>query len=129
MTGVDSTNISRLVLNNGTEFNSVPNDGTEIEFDYDVSSAMYAGEYVAGRYHATAIDVGSYSDAVGLRKRLPSDKTMPGLLTFRADGIAKFYLKALPNNSVMRAGEVYKNTQRIICISGVKYPNTLLKTL
>ena len=129
MTGVDSTNISRLVLNNGTEYNSVPNDGTEIEFDYDVSSAMYAGEYETGRYHATAIDVEAYSDAVGLRKRLPSDKTMPGLLTFRADGIAKFYLKTLPNNSVMRKGEVYKNTQNLICITGVRYPNVLLKNI
>lgn len=129
MSGVDSTNISRLVLNNGIEYNSIPNDGTEIEFDYDVSSAMYSGEYTAGRYHATAIDVGSYSEATSLKKRLTSDKTKTGLLTFREDGIAKFYIKALPNNSIMRTGEVYKNTQNIICITGVKYPNTLLKTL
>lgn len=129
MTGVDSTQVSRLVLNNGTEYSSIPNDGSEVQVDYDVSSAMYAGEYVSGRSHATAIDVNSYVEAVGLKRRPENDKSLPGLLTFRIDNIAKFYLRATPNSSILRAGEVLRNTQRLVCITGVKYPNTLLKII
>lgn len=129
MNGVNSTQVSRLVLNNGVEYNSIPNDGSELQFDYDVSSALYVGEYSAGRTHGTAIDVKSYADAVGLRKRPPTDNTLPGLLTFRTDNVAKIYLRALPNNSVLLAGDVLRNTQRLACITGIKFPNTLLKTL
>ena len=129
MTGVDSRNFSRLALNNGVEYNTIPKDGSDVQLDYDVSSALYAGESGAGIYHGTAVDVNSYAESVGLRKRPDSDKSLPGLLTFRADNIAKFYLRALPNNTVLKRGDVIRNTQRLVAVGGVRYPNVLIKTL
>lgn len=129
MLGVNSANVSRLALNNGVEFSSIPNDGSNSQFDYDVSSAMYAGEYEPGRTHAVSIDVSSYAEAVGLRYRPETDKTLPGLLTFRADNVAKFYLLAVPNNTVLQVGNILRNTQRIAVVTGVIFPNTLLKTI
>jgi len=127
MLPVDSTQVQRLVLNNGVEYDTIPNDGSEVSLGLDVSSAMYAGVQNAGYYHGCAIDVGSYSEATGINKYLGTYN--PGLLTFRADNISKFYLNGRPQGTTLKAGEIYKNTQRISCVAGVRYPNELLKTI
>ena len=125
MLPVHSDNVSRLVLNNGVEYNSIPRDSSSIPLDMDVSSVMFAGETSLGRYHACAIDIGSYGEAIGVRHNHNSNPI--GLLTFRADNVAKFYLNAF--SGVVTKGTVFKNTQRIACVSGIKYPNELLKSL
>jgi hypothetical protein len=125
MLPVDSSNASRLVLNNGVEYNSIPKDGTDVHLGIDISSAMYAGMYENGRSHATAVDVLSYTEAVGQRYRIGSFN--PTRLTFRADNVAKFYLNAFTGTAI--TGDVFQNTHRIACVSGIKYPNNLLKTI
>ena len=123
MLPVNSQKTTRLVLNNGDEFEPVPIDGSSIDFD-DVSSAMFSGEYKTGYYFGTAVDVLSYTEAIGARL---SDSHDVGVITFRTDDLAKFYLRAF--KGIASDGDVFQNTQRISCISGVRFPNTMLKLI
>lgn len=124
MLGVDASQMSRLALNDGTEYNNIPTDGSDIALDNKVSSAMYVGEYTSGRTHGCAVDVLSYADATSERQIKISK---PARITFRVDGVAKFYLNAF--SGIATAGQEFSNTQRIIAVTGIKYPNNLLKSI
>lgn len=118
-------NVSRLALNDGTEYNSIPTTGEYVKFDKNVSSAMFSGNYATGYGHACAVDVLSYYEAAGLKKQ-PID-TKPVTMRFDTNGITKFYINAFIGDAL--TGDVFKNVQRISVINGVRSPNNLLKTM
>jgi len=120
------TSMTRLLLNNRKEYNPIPKDGSEDTFGLDVTSAMYAGIFELGNYHACAIDVSSLRGAINYG----SDKQLEvsGLITFRTDNVSKVYFTAA-ENSVLNQGETYSCMHRIIGISGVRFPNEELSSL
>lgn len=120
MLPAERPNTSRLLLNNGEEFKPVPNDGTELGFGLDVSSALFTGTYTPGNFHGCAIDVSSLKEAVSYDKEVQPNT--PGRITFREDGVAKVYFTTINTNTI-KAGEQYSCENRICCISGVRFPN------
>lgn len=118
--------VSRLVLNNGNEIDEVPTNDADYGFGWDVTSAMYAGEYAPGNFHATACEVTSLKDS-GLLGT-PYAKSSPGRINHRADGVSKVYWGG-GNNSVVPAGAVFRSEHRIGVVSGVRFPDEMLKSI
>jgi hypothetical protein len=127
MLGTTSSNFSRLVLSNGKELDSIPSDGSELRNEGQIKSVMYAGEYQAGRYHACAVDQESYMESAGLLYKDTNTSPTDSVITFREDGVSKFYVHCY--SGVAKTGDIFKNLHRISIVSGVRYPNTLLKSI
>lgn len=128
MLGADSNNTSRLVLNDRTERDSLPQDDTSEEFGWGITSAFFAGEYSAGRYHGAAIKVSSLPEAVSLGDSNLQQEN-PILVTYRSDGISKLYWRLTGDDSpsnILPSGSVYACQHEICLVSGIRSPNTLL---
>jgi hypothetical protein len=125
----DTDFASRLVLNNGTVISPVPADDTTADFGFDVSGAMFAGEYsgTAGNYHAMAVQVSSLREAASLGGR--TQPAVPGLLDFRANTVAKVYWRICDPATTLLAGEQFTCQYDIAVVGGVRFPNTLLAAI
>lgn len=121
-----TANVQRLVLNNGYELNGIPSDNSDYTFDWGATSAMYAGEFAPGNFHAAAVFVTSLKDTAGLGS--PYAQTVPGRINHRSDGVTKVYWGAGENVDVP-TGTVMRSEHRIGVISGARYPDELLKSI
>lgn len=119
--------MDKLILSNGTEYSPLLTDGSETSFEWDVNSALFVGDYVAGNYHGCAIDVLSLREACNYGKTF--QPITPGLITFRTDDVCKVYFRAVEPDSVLTTGEKLTCVQRIACISGVRYPNEYMRSI
>lgn len=131
MMGVDSNNLSRLVLSNGVERNSIPQDDTSEDLGWGITSGMVAGEYSSGRYHGAAIRISSLREAANLNNpRL--EQNLPILITYRSDGVAKLYWKFAGSDhgpNVLASGDIYKCQSELCVVSGIRSPNVLIKSV
>lgn len=125
MLPVNDAQVSRLVFNDGTEYNK-PFPTSSQFVSANVSSFMYAGSYDAGRGHAVAIDNISYSESVGLRDR--SDYSDTSNISFNEAGYDKAYFSVMRDGEA-NTGDVFSNMHRIIVIGGLHFPNELLKQM
>jgi len=119
--------MKNLVLNNGVIYDPLPTDGSDITFDWGVTSALFTGEYTVGNAHGCAIDVSSMADGAGLGKLWEPET--PGRINFRADDIAKLYFVENKPNYKFVTGDRLNCEQKICCITGVRSPNLFMKSL
>lgn len=121
----DTDFADRLTLNNGVVISPVPADGSTSSFGFDVSGAMYSGEYseTAGNYHAMAMQVSSLREAANLSGR--TQPAVPGLLDFRASTVTKVYFKLCDTGTTFLAGERLTCRHEIALVGGIRSPNIL----
>lgn len=122
----NANNVSRLLLNDGTETEPVPKDASDFTHGWGVTSAMYSGEHMEGRGHGIAINVSSLREASSLMT--PLQPTYPMRITHRADGVSKVYW-TWAENAVLTAGQVYTCATTYSAVSGVRTPVADLRTI
>lgn len=112
MLPADSSNVSKLLLNDGTEYNSIATDGTDLDEGSNVTSAMYLMQSTDGSTDdVIAVD---NTSSVG-------EDDFPARVTFRTDNVSKFYLNHF--SGIAKKGTTFNGTQRLICLSGIKAYN------
>jgi hypothetical protein len=103
-----SSNVSKLLLNNGTEIVSIATDGTDLDVGDDISSAIYLSETPEG-----AIDVATVDEI-----SLLSEEANLARITFRSDDVSKFYLNKFSGKA--KSGTSFSSKQRIMCLSSIE---------
>jgi len=121
-----SANVTRMALNDGTELSAIPVDNSEQTFGWNVTSAMYAGEFVTGNSHAVAVEVTSLRDSASFGTSYA--QAVPGRISHRADGTTKIYWGAGTNVDVP-AGKILRSEHRIGVVSGGRFPDDLFKSI
>lgn len=115
--------MSKLILNNGVEYNPLPTVAKEDYYDYDVTSAAFVGENASGSYHSCGIDFSSTEDAYNLNANF--EPSIKARISFRTDDIAKVYFTSF-RTGIVPNGTKLSCQNRICCVSGVQYPNESL---
>lgn len=124
----DSGNVSRLLLNDETEFSPVPADGSESSFGVGVTSAIFAGQFSLSpsNYHAAAGRVSSIREAGSLGRDIEPEEI--GRITFRADGVTKVYW-TFAENVTLLSGKVYTCSHDILGVSGIRSPELDMRSI
>lgn len=115
--------MQKLILNDGTEYSTLPTVAQEDYYDYKITSGAFVGENASGSYHACAMDISSVIDAYNVNKSF--EPTQKARISFRTDDIAKVYFTALRSATVLK-GTKLQCQNRICCVTGIQYPNDSL---
>lgn len=112
--------MDRLVLNNQTEYNPIPNTAQEDEYDASMTSCAFTGEYQSGLYHGVAIDISSNQEVYNIGRSI--EPNLKGRISFRADDVAKVYFTSFRGGTAL-IGESFTSQNRICAVAGVQFPN------
>lgn len=126
MLGANQNIFDKLYLNNKQIIPLSGGFSESMNLSDDVSSAAFVGTYQPGRYVGLGVDSLSFAEASGAHLK---PDVLPVHLTFREDGVAKFYVKAIETNGTVLKGDILSNISRYAPTYGVSFPNDELMTI